>query len=139
MAAAGIDVSQMVDYGSQPKYVKNWFEAHPEMFTPIEYVSNGDGKAREINAADLKNLPAGCIVIWVPGDNASYDDQPGHIAITNGNGQGYADATDNLEWGSYNNTKTGDSGKGEHGTFIVYKLSDNWTVDPQTGKLVLNS
>ena len=139
MAAAGIDVSQMVDYGSQPKYVKNWFEAHPEMFTPIEYVSNGDGTAREINAADLKNLPAGCIVIWVPGDNASYDDQPGHIAITNGNGQGYADATDNLEWGSYNNTKTGDSGKGEHGTFIVYKLSDNWTVDPQTGKLVLNS
>ena len=139
MAEAGIDVSQMVDYGSQPKYVKNWFEAHPEMFTPIEYVSNGDGTAREINAADLKNLPAGCIVIWVPGDDASFEDQPGHIAITNGNGQGYADATDNLEWGSYNNAKVGDSGKGEHGTFIVYKLSDNWTVDPQIGKLVLNS
>ncbi len=139
MSEAGIDVSQMIDYGSQPKYVKNWFEAHPEMFTPIEYVSNGDGTAREINAADLKNLPAGCIVIWVPGEDAAFEDQPGHIAITNGNGQGYADATDNLEWGSYNNAKAGDSGKGEHGTFVVYKLSDNWTVDPSTGKLVLNS
>lgn len=136
MTEAGIDVSQMTDYGNTPKYIKNWFEAHPEMFTPVEYVSLGDGTAREINAADIPNLPAGYIVIWNPGD--SHEDQAGHIAITNGNGQGYADATDNLQWGNYNNNK-GDSGKGEHGTFVIYKLSDNWAVDPQTGKLVLNS
>ena len=135
MTEAGIDVSQMTDYGNTPKYIKNWFEAHPEMFTPVEYVSLGDGTAREINAADIPNLPAGYIVIWNPGD--SHEDQAGHIAITNGNGQGYADATDNLQWGNYNNNK-GDSGKGEHGTFVIYKLSDNWAVDPQTGKLVLN-
>lgn len=134
MTEAGIDVSQMTDYGNTPKYIKNWFEAHPEMFTPVEYVSLGDGTAREINAADIPNLPAGYIVIWNPGD--SHEDQAGHIAITNGNGQGYADATDNLQWGNYNNNK-GDSGKGEHGTFVIYKLSDNWAVDPQTGKLVL--
>lgn len=136
MTEAGIDVSQMTDYGNTPKYIKNWFEAHPEMFTPVEYVSLGDGTAREINASDIPNLPAGYIVIWNPGD--SHEDQAGHIAITNGNGQGYADATDNLQWGNYNNNK-GDSGKGEHGTFVIYKLSDNWAVDPQTGKLVLNS
>ena len=135
MTEAGIDVSQMTDYGNTPKYIKNWFEAHPEMFTPVEYVSLGDGTAREINASDIPNLPAGYIVIWNPGD--SHEDQAGHIAITNGNGQGYADATDNLQWGNYNNNK-GDSGKGEHGTFVIYKLSDNWAVDPQTGKLVLN-
>ncbi len=135
MTEAGIDVSQMTDYGNTPKYIKNWFEAHPEMFTPVEYVSLGDGRAREINASDIPNLPAGYIVIWNPGD--SHEDQAGHIAITNGNGQGYADATDNLQWGNYNNNK-GDSGKGEHGTFVIYKLSDNWAVDPQTGKLVLN-
>lgn len=134
MTEAGIDVSQMTDYGNTPKYIKNWFEAHPEMFTPVEYVSLGDGTAREINASDIPNLPAGYIVIWNPGD--SHEDQAGHIAITNGNGQGYADATDNLQWGNYNNNK-GDSGKGEHGTFVIYKLSDNWAVDPQTGKLVL--
>lgn len=135
MKNAGIDVSSMTKYGSTPRFVKNWFAAHPEMFTPVEYVSTGSGTARAINASDLSSLPAGYIVIWTPG--AGYDSQAGHIAITNGNGQGYSDATDNLGWGSYNNNKT-DSGKGEHGTFVVYKLSDNWEVGTD-GKLRLKS
>ena len=96
-------------------------------------MSLGDGTAREINSSDITNLPAGYIVIWTPGEE--HNDQAGHIAITNGNGQGYADATDNLQWGNYSNNKA-DSGKGEHGKFVVYKLSDNWNIDPSTGKLV---
>ncbi len=138
MRNAGIDVSEMIKYGSEPKYVKNWFAAHPEMFTPIEYVETGDGTARSINASDLDNLPAGCIVIWEPESGSSYNDQAGHIAITNGNGQGYSDATDNLGWGTYSNNKA-ESGKGEHGRFVVYKLSDNWEVDAATGKLRLKN
>ena len=130
---AGIDISDMTKYGNTPKYIQNWFKAHPEMFTPVEYVSLGNGTAREINASDISNLPAGYVVVYIPGEG--YGDQAGHIAITNGNGQGYADATDNLQWSNYNNNK-GDSGKGEHGKFLVYKLSDNWTVDPNTGQLV---
>ncbi len=133
MEKAGINISDMSKYGNTPKYVQNWFAAHPEMFTPVEYVSLGDGTAREINSSDITNLPAGYIVIWTPGEE--HNDQAGHIAITNGNGQGYADATDNLQWGNYSNNKA-DSGKGEHGKFVVYKLSDNWNIDPSTGKLV---
>ena len=61
-------------------------------------------------------------------------DQAGHSVITNGYGQGSGDATDNLEWGAYT-TSNNTSGKGEHGHFVVYKLSDNWEVDA-SGKLV---
>jgi len=135
MKAIGIDVSSMAKYGSTPKYVKNWFAAHPEMFTPVEYVSTGNGTARAINSSDLSSLPAGYIVIWEPEAGGDYASQAGHIAITNGNGQGYSDATDNLGWGSYNNSKT-ESGKGEHGRFVVYKLSDNWEIGPD-GKIKL--
>ena len=53
--------------------------------------------------------------MWIPGEG--YSDQAGHAVITNGYGQGYADATDNLGWGSYN------TGKGEHGHFVVFKLA----------------
>ena len=136
MSNAGIDVSEMAEYGSQPKYVKNWFEAHPEMFTPVKYVETGAGIAREINTSDLSSLPAGYIVIWTPGEG--YENEEGHIAITNGNGQGYADATDNLQWANYHDNRS-DSGKGEHGSFVVYKLSDNWEVDKATGKIRLKT
>ena len=134
MSNAGIDVSDMAQYGTIPKYAKNWFSKHSEMFTPVEYVSTGSGTARSINASDIQNLPAGYIVIWEPEEGSP---EAGHIAITNGNGQGYADATDNLGWGVYS-SNNGDSGKGEHGHFKVFKLSDNWKVDPSTGKLVFN-
>ncbi len=140
MSNAGIDVSDMVNYGSQPRYVKNWFDKHSEMFTPLEYVSTGENSARAINASDLYNLPAGCIVIWVPDDsvrNLNGKLFEGHIAITNGNGQGYADATDNLNWADFNSSISGD-GKGEHGKFYVYKLSDNWEVGSD-GKLKLKN
>lgn len=134
MANAGIDVSGMSKYGSEPKYVKNWFEANSDKFTKVEYVSTGKGGARAINSTDLEHLPAGYIVIWEPEAGSKYGNQAGHIAITNGYGQGYSDATDNLGWGTYTTGKA-DSGKGEHGRFTVYKLSDKWKVNPSTGKL----
>ena len=52
--------------------------------------------------------------------------EPGHISITNGNGQAYADETDNLDWGVFNSSKN--AGKGEHGTFRVFRLTDKWKV-----------
>ena len=92
------------------------------------------GLAREINLSDIRTLPAGYIVIFEPEENSSYGNQAGHIVITNGYGQGFSDSTDNLGWGIYSNNKA-ESGKGEHGKFKVYKLSDNWRISD--GKLVL--
>lgn len=132
---AGIDVSDMPEYGSVPKFAKNWFEAHPEMFTPVEYVETGEETARKINLSDINTLPAGYVVIFIP-EEGMYEEEAGHIVITNGYGQGLSDATDNLGWGIYSNNRT-ESGKGEHGTFKVYKLSDNWEVS--NGKLTLKS
>lgn len=103
------------------------------MFEEVKYVSLGNGTSRELNASDIKNLPAGYIGVFIPGDG--YEDQAGHTFVTNGNGQGYADEVDNLSWDDYKSNGS-DSGKGEHGKFVIYKLSDNWTVDPNTGKLV---
>jgi hypothetical protein len=134
MRNAGIDVSGMSKYGNTPKYVKNWFDANPKMFTQVKTVANADGSTRALNYSDLKTLPAGYIVLWMPDSNSEYADQAGHSAITNGYGQGSGDATDNLEWGAYT-TSNNTSGKGEHGHFVVYKLSDNWEVDA-SGKLV---
>lgn len=140
MRDAGMDVSDMAKFGSSPKAVKNWFDSKVSqgILTQVEYVSVGKDKARVINETDLKTLPAGYFVIFVPGSDEKFSEEKGHAFITNGFGQGYADATDNLEWRRYSGTKTG-SGKGEHGKFYVYKLSDRWTVDESTQKLKLRS
>ncbi len=116
------------------KDLQYFLAAHPEKFEEVKYVSLGNGTSRELNASDIKNLPAGYIGVFIPGDG--FEDQAGHAFITNGNGQGYADEVDNLNWDDYKSSDAG-NGKGEHGTFVIYKLSDNWAVDPQTGKLVL--
>ena len=135
MKNAGIDISDMVRYGSVPKNVKNWFDVHSEMFTPIRYVKVGENKGRDIVESDIRNLPAGYIVIFIPEASSQYSSLEGHIAITNGNGQGLADASDNMQWADYESTRGG-RGKGEHGTFFIYKLSDNWEVGAD-GKLKL--
>lgn len=114
----------------KPRHVERWFKSHPEMFEEVRFVDKGDGFARGITAADLPNLPAGYIVIYTPGEG--FDDEPGHICITGGNGLGYSDETDNLAWGAHK------SGKGEHGTFKIYRLSDNWEVTSD-GQLKLKS
>ena len=82
-------------------------------------------------------MPAGYVVLWKPGAGEEYNNQPGHASITNGNGLAYSDETDNLGWGDFNTTSAENgSGKGEHGTFRVFRLTENWNVDPTTGKLV---
>lgn len=117
----------------------SWFESHPEMFEEVKFVDIGGGQARQITSADLPNLPAGYIVLWVPGEGDAYKNQPGHASITNGNGLAYSDETDNLGWGDFTTSDVEHgSGKGEHGTFRVFRLTDKWVVDPQTGQLVFN-
>lgn len=129
MLYAGITAANSKDLvEGTPKATIGWFERHPNMFEEVKYIQSGSS-ARQINSTDLPNLPAGYIVVWIPDNN--YKSEPGHISITNGNGQAYADETDNLDWGVYNGSKN--SGKGEHGTFRVFRLTDKWKVE--NGKL----
>lgn len=115
-----------------------FFLDHPDAFEEVRMVKDGN-YARQINSTDLPSLPAGYIVLWVPGDDfikGRKEAEPGHISITNGYGQAYADETDNLDWGNYRGLgvdKKDASGKGEHGTFRVFRLTDKWKVE--NGKL----
>ena len=132
---AGIDTSDLTE--SKPRASINFFERHPDMFEEVKYINIGGGKSRQLNSTDLPKLPAGYIVVWVPDRSidSQFASREGHISI--GNGEAYSDETDNLNWGNY--TKEGDtgSGKGEHGHFRVFRLTDKWKVDPATGKLKL--
>ena len=130
---AGIDDSDLVE--SKPRTSIRFFERHPEMFDEVMWINTGNNTVRQINSTDLPNLPAGYIAIWVPDpNNEKYSSLEGHICITNGNGQAYADETDNLDWSTYSGDST--AGKGEHGHFRVFKLSNKWTVE--NGKLKFN-
>lgn len=123
---AGIDDSDLKE--GKPRATVGFFERHPDMFEEVKFINVGGGSARQINSTDLPNLPAGYIVIWIPDQNdKNFKDLEGHISITNGNGQAYADETDNLDWGVYHGSKN--SGKGEHGTFRVFRLTDKWKVE----------
>lgn len=124
MLEAGITAANGKDLvEGTPKATVGWFERHPDMFEEVKYIQTSSG-ARQINSTDLPNLPAGYIAVWIPDSN--YSSEPGHISITNGNGQAYADETDNLDWGVYHGSSK--SGKGEHGTFRVFRLTDKWKV-----------
>ena len=115
-----------------PKGTVGWFERHPDMFEEVKYIQSGNS-ARQINSTDLPNLPAGYIVVWIP--DSKFASRPGHISITNGSGQAYADETDNLDWGSYRgkDSEGEATGKGEHGTIRVFRLTNKWKVE--NGKL----
>ena len=104
---------------SVPRELYLYFDAHPEKFEEVKYVEIGAGWAREITAADIPNLPAGYIGIFIPGPG--YESEAGHAFITSGNGQGYADETDNLRWDNFVSKGAG-NGKGENGTFKIYRL-----------------
>lgn len=129
MLNAGVTAANNKDLvEGSPKGTVGWFERHPDMFEEVKYIQSGSS-ARQINSTDLPNLPAGYIVVWIPDNN--FKSEPGHISITNGNGQAYADETDNLDWGVFNDSKN--SGKGEHGTIRVFRLTNKWKVE--NGKL----
>lgn len=101
------------DYSDMPKgsayQASEYFDAHPEKF-----------KRLDVSLKDLKNLPAGCIVVY------KKDGLDGHIAITNGFGQEMSDCTDNMRW--VERRKQGAS-------FRVYALTDGWQYNGNTRKL----
>lgn len=101
------------DYADMPKgsahEAKNYFDSQPEKFQKLN-----------ISAKDLKNLPAGVIIVYT---KAGKD---GHIAITNGYGQEMSDSTDNMGWLEQH-------GKGA--AFTAYKLTDKWQYNRNTMKL----
>ena len=113
------------DWGKPINVAKDmtyYLDENPELYTEVKYVNNGDGTARELNSADIKNLPAGYIVVFKPGPG--YEDQAGHLTITVGNKNGAGDHIDNLEWDNYVALNEG-NGKGEHGTYKIYKINEN--------------
>ena len=101
------------------KDLRYYLDSHPEKFEEVKYVSLGNGTSRELNASDIKNLPAGYIGVFIPGEG--YENQAGHAFITNGNGQGYADEVDNLRWDDFKSAGVS-NGKGEHGFFRIYRV-----------------
>lgn len=104
-------------YGDMPKGgakdAIKYFNDNPDKFEKVE-----------VKKEDLKKLPAGMIIVYT---KKGLD---GHIAITNGNGQEMSDCTDNMKWLD---------AKGEGSSFVVYKLTDNWSYDEQTKKLKFTS
>lgn len=133
MLEAGVEAANSKDLvEGTPRATVGWMERHPDMFEEVKFVNIGGGQSRQITSTDLPNLPAGYIVIWIP--EKEHASEPGHICITNGNGEAYADETDNLNWGAYAD-ESKKTGKGEHGTFRVFRLTDKWKVGSD-GKLV---
>ncbi len=104
------------DYADMPKgsayEAKKYFDKYPDKFEKLN-----------ITAKDLKNLPAGVIIVY---EKKGLD---GHIAITNGYGQETSDSTDNMGW-------LKEHGKGA--SFTAYKLTDNWKYNRETMKLEFN-
>ncbi|MCM1009379.1 MAG: LysM peptidoglycan-binding domain-containing protein [Fusobacterium sp.] len=101
------------------KDLATYFSKNPNKFEEVKYLDQGNGTSREINASDIRKLPAGYIVVYIPGEN--FENQAGHALITNGNGQGYADEVDNMRWDDFVSGGAG-NGKGEHGKFKIFRL-----------------
>ena len=99
------------------KQLTEFYNAHPEVFSQIKYIDNGDGTARELNAADISNLPCGLWGVFTPGKG--FENESGHAFVTDGFGEANADEHDNGKWAHFRN------GKGEHGKLEVYGFTDN--------------
>lgn len=99
------------------KDLTEFYNAHPEIFTPIKYVDNGNGTSRELNVTDVDNLPCGYHCVFTPGEG--FEDQHGHSFISDGFGGAFADEHDNGKWAHFGN------GKGEHGKLDVYGLTES--------------
>lgn len=110
-----------------------FLEKYPERFIEVTHVKIDDKTAREITAGDISSLPAGCIVVF---GNKSRTDVPGHAAITSGNGQMYADETDNSNWDNFVATSTNQDGKGEHGYVRIFRLNPSYYAMSENGKIL---
>lgn len=114
-----LDAGVIDKYSDMPKGsakdANTYFTSKPEKFQKI---TKADGS--NFTTADLEKLPAGHILVFSkPGTH-------GHIAITNGNGQGMSDSFDNMKWLDE---------KGSGANVSVFKLTDGWKYDPSTKKL----
>lgn len=113
---AFVNAGILDDYGDMPKGSAHdaipYFEEHKDKFEKVD-----------VKKEDLSKLPAGMIIVYTK------EGTDGHIAITNGNGQEMSDCTDNMKWLE---------AKGEGASFVVYKLTDNWTYNSETKKLSFN-
>lgn len=111
------DAGVIEDYGDMPKG-----SAHDS----LSYFDKNNEKFEKVNVdqKDLKNLPAGMIVVY------EEEGTDGHIAITNGYGQEMSDCTDNMKWMENH---------GKNAKFHVYKLSDGWSYNENTMKLEFKS
>lgn len=56
--------------------------------------NNPHFKEVDVNSVDVKNLPAGCVLVYQRGD-AGYSSQYGHVEITLGNGKAASDFINN--------------------------------------------
>ena len=106
------------DYGDMPFGIASnsleYFLDRPEKFQ--EVLNNG----KPLTTDELRKLPEGLIVVY------SKKGLAGHIAITNGKGQGMSDHFDNMMW-------IEEKGDGAH--FRVFRLTDGWKFNPDTRKL----
>ena len=133
IGSGAVQAEEMSNF-SNAFQLANFLSKHPERFEEVKYVQLSGDVARELTAADIKNLPAGYIVVY---GNKSRIDVPGHAAITSGNGQLYADETDNSNWDNFASKVQSHNGKGEHGYVRVFRLKPEYfTVDKQKNVLV---
>ena len=114
-----LDAGVIGSYSDMPKgsahRASSYFESNPQKFQKI---TKPDGS--KFTTSDIKKLPAGHILVF------SYPGADGHIAITSGNGQGFSDSCDNMEWLKE---------KGCGADVSVFKLTDGWKYNPNTKKL----
>ncbi|MDD3593673.1 MAG: hypothetical protein PHX18_03495 [Candidatus Gastranaerophilales bacterium] len=107
------------DYGDMPLGIASnavkYFERHNDKFQEI---LSKTGK--NLTPEELRALPAGHIVVY------SKEGLPGHIAVTNGRGQGMSDSFDNMRWVEEH---------GEGAAFRVFKLTEGWFFNPKTKAL----
>lgn len=133
IGSGAVSENEMRNFNNAFQLAK-FLEKHPKRFQEIKYVQISPNVSRELTASDIKNLPAGYIVVF---GNSARNDVPGHAGVTNGCGQINADETDNSNWDNFAAKDSKQDGKGEHGYVRVFKLNpDYYTFDPATNKLV---
>ena len=133
IGAGVVEPDEMTTF-SNAYQLATFLEKHPDRFQEVKYVQISNDVAREITSADIANLPAGYIVVY---GNKSRVDVAGHAAITSGNGQLYADETDNSNWDNFVSRQSAHNGKGEHGYVRVFRLNpDYYVYNPSTNTIV---
>lgn len=133
IGSGAVTVSEMKGF-NKAFQLAEFLSSHPERFVEITHIQISPTMAREITAGDLSNLPAGCIVVF---GNKERADVYGHSGITSGNGQIYADETDNSNWDNFTSKDSKQNGKGEHGYIRVFRLNPAYFSTDESGKKLI--